>query len=71
MWRFLNKLRNASRFVMTKHFGEDAQLQLSYENLLLDINNNQEKLNPYDTWILGKLSEKFIQIQKYIEKYML
>jgi hypothetical protein len=56
---------------MTKHFGEDAQLQLSYENLLLDINNNQEKLNPYDTWILGKLSEKFIQIQKYIEKYML
>lgn len=71
MWRFLNKLRNASRFVMTKHFGEDASLQLSYEDLFQDINDHQELLNPYDTRVLGKLSEKSIQIQKYIDKYML
>ncbi len=71
MWRFLNKLWNASRFVISKHFGESIDIKVDYSDLQDDIYAHQDELNPYDTRILGKLHEKSLQIQKYIDKYML
>ena len=33
--------------------------------------NNQEKLNDYDKWMLGKINETIVQVNKYQEKFML
>jgi valyl-tRNA synthetase len=56
---------------MTKHFGEEVSMSFDYHSIAQDLDDYQQALNPYDTWMLGKLHDKFAQVQKYIEKYML
>ena len=46
-------------------------MTVNYDDLLEDIQNHQADLNVYDIWMIGKVTEKYNQIQKYLEKYML
>ena len=56
-WNFINKLWNASRFVLMKLENFDTK------------NYKLENLNDIDKWILTKLNEVIKKVTKYMDKY--
>ncbi len=56
-WNFINKLWNASRFVLMKLENFDTK------------NYKLENLNDIDKWILTKLNETIKKVTKYMDKY--
>ncbi len=55
--RFLNKLRNASRFVITKIVGEDQEAHFDLNLVAKDIEKNLSKLNDFDLWMVDQVNE--------------
>ncbi len=56
-WNFINKLWNASRFVLMKLENFDVK------------NYSLDNLNDIDKWILTKLNEVIKKVTKYMDKY--
>lgn len=70
--RFINKLWNASRFVLLQIVGSDTLSEsISYQALEEELFDKLDVLNEYDRWIVWKIQEKLIQIDKYNAKFML
>ncbi|NOZ43613.1 MAG: class I tRNA ligase family protein [bacterium] len=67
-WRFLNKLRNASRFVLMKTEIDTPQ---NYEQLRQIIEEQKDQLNEFDHRILSKINKLIIQSSQEMDKFML
>lgn len=68
MWKFINKMRNASRFVLSKIDLDDEWL--IYEDLQQKIVDNYDELNSYDQRIYSKTQTLIEDVDKYQEKFM-
>lgn len=85
MSRFMNKLRNATRFVASRVWGSDTEqsadstattastdeVRISYTALQEDLQDNLDQLNPYDIRMLWKVQTVVEQVTKYNSKFML
>ncbi|MBE6155071.1 MAG: valine--tRNA ligase [Firmicutes bacterium] len=58
-WNFINKLWNASRFVLMNLEGTN------------DLNNNFENLNDTDKWILTRYNKTIKEVTKFMDKFEL
>lgn len=69
MWKFINKIWNASRFVLTQ---VDPKLlkKMDYDKLGNQINKNTKKMNDFDKWIFSKTQDLIKQVDKYQDKFM-
>jgi valyl-tRNA synthetase len=56
VWRFINKVRNASRYVSLQ-LEDQAQQSRSYEAITTDLVKHMDQLNEYDHRMLGKINE--------------
>lgn len=68
--RFINKLRNASRFVYINEIEWKID-SISYEQIKSNISQNIDKINDFDKWILDKLNKITEQQHEYISKYQI
>jgi len=71
MSRFVNKLWNASRFVLLKVIGEKDNQTFVYDDIASQIDKGQADMNDYDLWIVWKTQETLAQLDKYMSKFML
>lgn len=69
--RFINKLRNASRFVCINTVGEDNSTKVNYESLKYKIQNNISQLNDFDKWILDRLNKISESQHEAMSKYQI
>ncbi len=69
MWKFINKLRNASRFVIHQQWGKVKKLD--YEKLGASLHKNSKKMNAYDRRIFSKTQDLIRQVDRYQEKFMI
>lgn len=67
--RFLNKLRNASRYLITKILWEDFNGSLDIELIGNDIQNNLDKCNDFDKRILHIINDLVELSQRSFEEY--
>jgi len=69
MRKFINKIWNASRFVLTQ---VDPTLlkKMDYEKLGTQINKNSKKMNDFDKRIFSKTQDLIKQVDKYQDKFM-
>ena len=69
MWKFINKLRNASRFTLSQ---VDPKLikKLDYDKLSAQVVKSQKKMNDFDKRIFTKTQDLILQVDKYNEKFM-
>jgi len=51
--RFINKLWNASRFVVTKIVGEESKTEFNYEQVRQQIIQGLDEMNDFDRWIIA------------------
>ena len=70
VWRSINKLWNATRFVAMQADGVQDHT-MSYDDVYEDILKNKKKLNEYDMWMINKINDTLAQINKYLSKFML
>lgn len=70
IWKFINKLRNATRFVQTQ-LGDSAQGTRAYADLAALLHTEQKQLSEYDLWMMHKTNEIMVLTSKYYEKFML
>jgi len=70
VWKFINKLWNATRFVQTQ-LGESEEEARSYTQLAELIEFEKKQLSDYDVWILNKCNDVVALTNKYYEKFML
>ncbi len=70
MKKFVNKIWNASRYVLTQ---VDPKLlkNLDYEKLNTQVIKSSKKMNDYDAWIYGKVQDLILQVGRYNEKFMI
>lgn len=69
--RFINKLWNASRFIYMKVLDWNNNIKLNYDLLKEDIENNIDKLNKFDKWIINKTNDLISSSEKNMNKFML
>lgn len=69
MWKFINKMRNASRYVLTKV--ELPKWWINYNWLQEDLIQNYDDLNVYDQWMYSKVQNLIAEVQKYQKKFMI
>lgn len=70
MWKFINKLWNATRFVQTQ-LGASEQEMRAYTDLAVLLEEEKKQLSDYDIWIMNKCNEVIGLTGKYYEKFML
>jgi valyl-tRNA synthetase len=69
MWKFINKIWNASRFVL--HQADGKTKKLDYEKLGTSLQKNTKKMNAYDRWIFSKTQDLIRQVDRYSDKFMI
>ncbi len=70
VWKFINKLWNATRFVQTQ-LGEAEEWSRYYLDLVTLIEEEKKQLSEYDVWILNKGNDVVALTNKYYDKFML
>jgi len=68
--RFINKLRNATRFVQGM-IEESTSVSRNYKGLGELLVDEKKLLSDYDVWILNKLQDVISAVTKYYDKFML
>jgi valyl-tRNA synthetase len=69
--RFINKLWNASRYVVTKIVWEDAKTEFTYEVVRQQLIDGMDQTNDFDRWILTGLDEIITKQHELFESYQL
>jgi valyl-tRNA synthetase len=69
--RFINKLWNASRYVVTKIVWEEAKTEFTYEIVRQQLIDGLSQTNDFDRWILTWLDEIIIKQHELFESYQL
>ena len=69
VWKFINKVRNATRFIVNAQSSHDLPLQ--YEELKQTILERIGEANDYDIRMVWKIDEKLASINRYMNKNML
>ncbi|WP_035358885.1 valine--tRNA ligase [[Acholeplasma] multilocale] len=64
-WNFINKLWNASRYVLM-NIEEDFKMD---DTFIEDIKNNVEPSSTIDKWILNELSKVQVEVKTLVDKY--
>ncbi len=69
--RFINKLWNASRYVVTKIVWEDTKTEFTYEVVRQQLIDGMSQTNDFDRWILTGLDEMISKQHELFESYQL
>jgi len=70
VWKFINKLWNATRFVQTQ-LGASEEGTRTYADLTNLLEEEKKQLSDYDVWIMSKCNDVVTMTGKYYERFML
>lgn len=70
LWRFINKLRNATRYVQGT-IGQLLHEKRSYTEMYHYLTDHIDEFSEYDNWIISKLNTVISSTTKYYEKFMI
>lgn len=69
--RFINKFRNASRYVVTKIVGEESKTEFNYEQVRQELIQGIDQMNDFDRWIISGLDELIIKQHELFKTYQI
>jgi valyl-tRNA synthetase len=70
VWKFINKLWNATRFVQTQLGASDEGSRV-YSQVVALLEDEKKQLSEYDIWIMNKCNDVIAMTGKYHDKFML